>query len=229
MRSLSILVCAAVLGCRTAPQEPPAPGTIRGTVRVAEMPKVRPPYKTPDLPGGIPREDVVVDAERRVQWAFVYVERGFEGRMFKTPVTSARVEIRGYRFLPHVLGVQAGQPILVRNSDATLSCFHAVPLNNPVKVLALPNEEVGLARFQNPEVMIQVQCDVHPWMKCWIGVLDHPFFSVTSDAGAYELPGLPPGRCTITVWHEAYKPVSREVEVVSGGETLLDFVLDARK
>jgi hypothetical protein len=52
------------------------------------------------------------------------------------------------------------------------------------------------------EVMVPFKCDVHGWMNAYVGVLDHPFYSVTSEGGDFELRGLPPGTYTIEAWHE---------------------------
>ena len=50
--------------------------------------------------------------------------------------------------------------------------------------------------------MIPFKCDVHGWMNAWIGVLDHPFYAVTTANGTFSLKGLPPGTYTIEAWHE---------------------------
>ena len=39
-------------------------------------------------------------------------------------------------------------------------------------------------------------------MNAYSGVLEHPFFSVTSDDGTFDLAGLPPGDYVIEAWHE---------------------------
>ncbi len=33
--------------------------------------------------------------------------------------------------------------------------------------------------FSTTEVMVPFKCDVHSWMNAWVGVLDHPYYSVT--------------------------------------------------
>ena len=52
-------------------------------------------------------------------------------------------------------------------------------------------------------------------MVAWIVVLDHPLFAVTGPDGKYKIKNLPPGKYTIEVWHESYKPVTQEIEVKS--------------
>jgi len=62
-------------------------------------------------------------------------------------------------------------------------------------------------------VMIRIECDVHDWMLCYAGVLEHPYFSVTSADGAFSLPNLPPGTYTIEAWHEKYGAQTMQVTV----------------
>jgi len=45
-----------------------------------------------------------------------------------------------------------------------------------------------------------VKCNVHSWMRAYIGVVDHPYFAVTGPDGAFELKNVPPGGYTVAVW-----------------------------
>jgi len=36
--------------------------------------------------------------------------------------------------------------------------------------------EPAIRKFAYPEVMIHVKCNIHAWMKAWIGVVDNPYF-----------------------------------------------------
>jgi hypothetical protein len=56
--------------------------------------------------------------------------------------------------------------------------------------------------FTAREVMVPFKCDVHGWMHAYAGVLDHPYFAVTSGGGRFELQNVPPGTHTIEAWHE---------------------------
>lgn len=74
-----------------------------------------------------------------------------------------------------------------------------------------------------------MKCDIHPWARAWVGVLDHPFFAVTGADGRYGIRGLPPGRYTLEVWHEKYVTERAEVEVAPGGRVERNFVLQREK
>ena len=80
----------------------------------------------------------------------------------------------------------------------------------PIQGMKLPK------KFENPEVMVKFKCDVHPWMSAHIGVLPHPFYSVTDDQGKFEIKNLPPGEYTIEAWHEQYGTQTQKVTVADG-------------
>ena len=80
-------------------------------------------------------------------------------------------------------------------------------------------------KFNTPEIMVRIKCDVHPWMGARIGVVDHPFYAVTAEDGSYEIKGLPVGTYTIEVWHEKL-PAKTATVTVKGDETVTsDFTL----
>ena len=62
--------------------------------------------------------------------------------------------------------------------------------------------------------MVEVGCDVHAWMKAWIGVVDHPYFAITGADGTWSMSDVPPGTYTLEVWHETLG--RQEIEVTVG-------------
>ena len=81
--------------------------------------------------------------------------------------------------------------------------------------------------FAREEVMIPVKCNVHPWMKSYIGVLKHPFFAITGKDGTFEIKGLPPGEYTIEAWHEKLGPMTQKVTVAAKDSKTVDFTMKA--
>jgi len=175
-------------------------------------------------------EDIVVDANGNVQWAFVYVKKGAEGKKPTDPPAPAVINQTGCHYEPHVLGIVVGQDLIIKNSDDLLHNIHALPFSNKEFNFGQPTKGLEEKKqFTTQEVMVKVKCDVHPWMSAWIGVLDHGFFAVTGADGKYAIPaGLPDGKYTVEVWHEGYKSVSSDVEV-KGGTATADFELTDKK
>jgi hypothetical protein len=120
------------------------------------------------------------------------------------------------RYVPHVLGVQADQPLVVRSSDPTLHNVHYNPKRNaPANFGMTKAGQEKTVTFKAHE-FIQVRCDVHPWMSAFIGVFENPFFAVTDENGQFQIEHLPDGQYTLATWHERYGRLEREIEVVDG-------------
>lgn len=229
---LFMILPAILLG---AAQEETA--TVSGTVKWgAPIPKERPVPGLKDIPDccrlyeKIPfRDDLVVDAEMNLRWAFVHVKKGLEGRTFKPPAGPVRLDQKGCIYTPHVLGLQGGQEIHITNSDTS---------NHNVKFTSLFNGEFNPMHFPGivlkktmhaPETMARFKCDLHPFMGAWIGIVPHPFFAVTGADGKFEIKGLPPGKYTLEVRHEKAPAVTREIEVKAKEAKALDFTVEPRK
>ncbi len=89
------------------------------------------------------------------------------------------------------------------NSDPTSHTVHAMPNANQEFNFSQPIQRQKDTRFFTaPEVMVRFKCDLHNWMSAYAGVLDHPYFAVTSPAGRFELKDVPAGTYTIEAWHE---------------------------
>jgi hypothetical protein len=64
--------------------------------------------------------------------------------------------------------------------------------------------------------LIQLKCDVHPWMKAFVVVSPTPYFSTTGDDGAFSITGLPAGTYTLEAWHETFGTKTAQVTVKDG-------------
>ena len=110
--------------------------------------------------------------------------------------------------------MQAGQLLLIQNSDDTLHNIHALPSLNAEFNKGQPSGSADLKKtFSKPEIMVRIKCDVHPWMSAYIGVLDHPFFDVSREDGSFALGGLPAGSYTVAIWHEKFGLGTQTVEL----------------
>jgi hypothetical protein len=76
--------------------------------------------------------------------------------------------------------------------------------------------------------MIPVKCNIHSWMHAYIGVVDNPYFAVTTADGGFRLPNLPPGTYTLTAWHEKLGVQRQTVTVTAGSPAASHFVFRAQ-
>lgn len=158
---------------------------------------------------------------------FVYVKEGLEGKTFEAPAGPVKLDQKGCMYNPRVFGVQVNQPVEIMNSDSTLHNVHAMPEKQKRFNLGMPMKGIKFTKkFSEPEVMVPVKCDVHPWMRAYAGVLPHPYFSVTGDEGSFEIKELPPGKYTLDAWHEKFGTQTREVTVSEGAAARADFTFE---
>jgi plastocyanin len=163
--------------------------------------------------GGAKSDEVVVN-NGKLQNVFVYVKEGLSGT-HAAPAQPVVVDQNGCVYQPHVAGMVIGQKLVYRNSDGVLHNVKAVPKENRGFNISQPSngDREAPSNFQTKEVMVPVECNVHGWMKSYVGVLDHPYFAVSGADGSASIGNLPPGTYTIEAWHEKYGVKSQQVTV----------------
>jgi plastocyanin len=159
---------------------------------------------------------------------FVYVKDGLGNYVFDAPTGVAHIDQKGCRYHPHVFGVRVGQQIEISNSDPTLHNIHAMPKDNPEFNQAQPMINMKMTKtFDKKEIMVPFKCEVHGWMNSYVGVLDHPYFTVTTDSGKFELKGLPAGTYTIEAWHEKLGTQTQSVTLAEKDTKDISFTFKA--
>jgi plastocyanin len=218
-----------------APQPLPGDSTIRGRIAYAgEAPTPRVIRMAADplcmVEGGTARSEVLlVGQNNELQNVFVYVKDGLGDRTFTPPPTPVVLDQEGCQYMPHVFGVQVGQPIEIRNSDPTVHNVHAVPKeNDEFNFIQQTEGRTDDRTFDRPEIMVPFKCDVHGWMAAYAGVVPHPFFAVTSADGTFEIAGLPAGTYTIEAWHEQLGVQTQQVTVDGTSEAAADFSFEGK-
>ncbi len=226
MNRVSRVIVAAVLAAATASAFGQN-GTIKGKVNF----KGDKPPKFKELKMGAdkycenhhandaakPRpEYFVVNPNNTVRDVFVYIKSGLPKQEWPKPAKTVLDQV-GCMYVPHVLGVMAGQEIEIKNSDATSHNIHALPKANAE--FNFGQTQKGMTKvetFKNPEMAIKIKCDVHPWMAAWCHVMTHPFFAVTNVEGTFEIKDVPPGEYELAFWQERSEEQVMKVKVGPG-------------
>ena len=201
------------------PVDPASAGIISGRVSFDGAAPAPRPIKMSSDPNCEPHEaDAVVETlvvnDGALQNVFVYMKDGLGTLRFPVPSTPVVLDQEGCRYRPHVLGIQVGQPLEIRNSDPTLHNVHAMAVANREFNMGFPVEDMRHTHtFNRPEVLLPFKCDVHGWMRAYVGVVEHPFHAVTAADGSFELKGLPPGTYTIEAVHETLGAKTQTVTI----------------
>ena len=211
--------------------DPATAGSIEGTVSfsgtVPENPElsIAEPACAKVHAGPVHQDQILVQAGK-LQNAFVYIKEGLADYAFEPPAQEVVIDQAGCVYQPLVVGVQVGQQLTFVNSDTVLHNVHTLAENNRGANFSMPTRGMRTSRkFNKPEVMIRTKCDVHPWMRAFIGVVPHPHFAVTGADGAFRFQGVPPGEYVVELWHEKLGVQTLKVAVPEKGTARADFTV----
>lgn len=190
----------------------------------------------------IPDESLVVNpSSKGVANVVIFLEKrpaNIKPELAKPPEEPAMFDQKGCRFMPHVLTVQVGQPMLIISKDNASHNTHTYPKrSSSFSQLIAPNENKGVPlNYKKPEASpLEVKCDFHPWMKAYHFPVDHPYVAVTDENGKFKIDGLPAGKHAFNIWHErapgGSQLLERKLEIVieADKDTVKDLSYGAAK
>ncbi len=169
-------------------------------------------------------EDIVVNPNHTLRNVFVWIKTGVPALNWAVPSTPAALDQKFCMYQPHVLGAMTGQAVSIANDDPVNHNIHPIPQTNEEwNDVQSPGEAPKLRTFPKQEVMIPIKCNVHPWMRSYLGIVSHPFFAVTAEDGSFTIKGLPPGTYTVQAWHEKFGTQEQQVTVGAKESKAVDF------
>jgi plastocyanin len=222
---------SAVKSASEAQKDKSGEATISGTVIVAGSQAVAARINMAADPAclkmhsaPVMNEEVVIGANGALKNVIVYISDGLGSRSFDPPKEPAVFEQKGCAYSPRILGVRATQTFQLINSDPTSHNVRPVPQNNREWNIFQPPGSSPIEETFAREEIIPVRCNVHPWMKGYIAVFKHPYFTVTDKNGGFELKDVPAGEYTIQAWHERYGVLTQKVTFEPNESKALEFV-----
>jgi hypothetical protein len=156
-------------------------------------------------------EEWVVNKDNKgVRWVFVWIApTDPKGKLAIHPDLAAIKEPKVFmdqpccHFEPHCLALRQGQIWVAKNSSAIPHNVHYEGSKNPGDNPILPaGKEVEIKDLKAELGPITVNCNIHPWMKAWVRVFDHPYYTITDADGKFEIKNAPAGDCLLYIWHE---------------------------
>lgn len=152
-------------------------------------------------------EELVVGADRGIQNVVVFVrDKGVKVNPEVAAAAKAKpVELdnKDCRFEPHVVFVQTGQELVIKNSDTVGHNSNVATIKNPASNTLIPAGGQAPVKFTVEEAIpASVTCNIHPWMKAWVVVRGNPYAAITKPDGSFEIKGVPVGEVELQLWHE---------------------------
>jgi len=163
--------------------------------------------KDPEVCGTKPHFDRSLEVDPKtkgIKDAFAYVAnpKGKNPEAVKTLVAKqSKVEVdqKTCEFIPYSTAMMKDQRIVFKSSDPVGHNVHYTSFAGNDANFALPPKGEAEKKLVKDAFPVTLKCDIHPWMKGWIMVFDHPFFAVTKSDGSFEIQGVPAGTQTLIV------------------------------
>ncbi len=158
----------------------------------------------------------------------VYIEKVGDNK-YPAPEEHGILDQYNLTFVPHVIAVQKGTTIDFPNSDLVRHNVFSPP--DCCMQFNLGTYDVGVVKHVTFDEAgeIPLLCNVHAEMSAFVLVLDNPYFSLTGRDGAFKIENVPPGTYKLSAWHEKLRTVTKDVTIVAGKTTSMDFQLNKRK
>lgn len=121
------------------------------------------------------------------------------------PAEAAVLDNDGCIFKPRVFTARAGQEVTVKNSDQTGHNAKSDFFSNPSRNDMIPiGGEVTFKLVAAERANANpIECSIHPWMKAFIIVRDHPYVGISNEKGELVIENLPAGKLEFRIWHES--------------------------
>jgi hypothetical protein len=188
-------------------------GTIKGQI-IWRGPLPKPEFAKIDkdqkhCPAQIPKGYVVDPKTRGLRWALVWLVPSAPGKPLPIhpalkAVNPREVVIDQPRcaFEPPLVGVRVGQKLVVKNS-ADIS--HNVKMEGgalgpELNKIIIPGSKVEVEELKARAMPFAITCSIHRWMAGYVGVFNHPYFTVTNDKGEFEIKNAPVGKYRMAIW-----------------------------
>jgi hypothetical protein len=114
------------------------------------------------------------------------------------------VDMPRCQFVPRVLAARVGDTLVLKNSAPVPHCVKLYGAANEFARVLMPEKEPvrAIESLKIETVPMTIDDPLHPWMRGFLRVFDHPYFAVTDADGRFEIPKVPVGNWRIVYWHE---------------------------
>ena len=235
VQGLAALVSISLVGGSLVWSDPsPAPaggGTVKGKITFkGDAPKLAAKKVEKDAEAcghtEVPDESLQVGEGGGLKNAVVLI-RGVAGDFKPDDAKVTAFDQKGCLFDPHVLVVQKGAKVSLKNSDKVAHNVNLQATKNAAFNEIIGSDKDKVVTFGETEKM-SLSCNIHNWMNGWIVVHDSPFFAVTDDKGEFSIAGVPAGEYEVQLWHEKAKGEKQKVKVADGADAALNAEMTAK-
>ena len=210
----TLLVCLLVC----ASPELYAGGTVEGTLSLDSMKPAprRPGYVAPLTKKPVEKPEFAP--------AIVYLEHVDKHLAYPRARAGEVVRIRqeGYQFRPPMLAVQTGARVIFPNMDDEFHNVLSYSKPNDFDLGRFRKDDEQPGRIFDKAGVVRIYCEIHQHMRCFLLVLDTPWFVTTDASGRFTLKDIPAGDYWLRVFQPSEKRLQQRVTVTEGKPTVVN-------
>ena len=108
-------------------------------------------------------------------------------------------------FEPHIVLLRTSQKLELVNGDTEGHNFKIDPLMNEAFNILVPaggHFSKGLSFEKREHIPFHMDSSLYPWIRGFVFVQDHPYFTLTDSNGNFKIENLPVGTWKFRTWHE---------------------------
>lgn len=201
-------------------------GSVTGIVRYfgTALPRESASINTdPEVCGSIYLEETLVNVENKgVKNAVISIKK--KTAKMKPSGAEKRIYLisKNCRFESYVTAIPVDNSLSIKNSDPILHVLQFSKKDQALFTLSLPANGTIVRRIDQLG-LIQIKCVIHPFMKSFIAILDTPIYTLSDLNGSFHLPELDPGIYNLSIWHNGFLPIEKEIEIAPGKNLNLKF------
>jgi plastocyanin len=171
-------------------------------------------------------DETLLVKDGKLQNVWVHVVAGAPDSKASADLAPVVADQSECTYHPRVQAALLGQKLITKNSDATMHNVHAFQGSATLFNKSMVNAAAKpIEQALEKEGVVKLKCDVHGWMRGYVGVNKNPYQAVTTDAGTFHI-DLPPGTYTVEAWHEKLGVKSAQITVEKGKPAKLVFKYD---
>src|SRR5438874_13318885 len=163
----------------------------------------------------------------KLENVWVHVTKGASGTAKPDMSSVVSMDQKDCMYTPRMTTAVVGQKIQAKNGDPVLHNVHTYMGASTLFNKGMPNEKAApIETTAKDEGMMKWKCDVHPWMRGYIGISKNGLQAVTKGDGSFKIDNVPAGKYTVESWHEKYGTKTQEVTVEGGKAAKATFKYD---
>lgn len=158
----------------------------------------------------------------KLENVWVHVTKGAKDA--PPPAEVVEMDQKDCMYTPRVTTAVVGQKIQAKNDDPVLHNVHTYMGASTIFNKGMPNDKAAPIETTAKEAgVMKWKCDVHPWMRGYIGINKNNLQATTGSSGTFKIENVPPGKYTVEAWHEKYGAKTQEVTVEAGKPAKVKF------